>query len=48
MSFNGLKTFTTLGSEDPKVQKWSNKAQNIAWKSAKPSQIEIFDQIKEN
>ena len=33
----------TLGSEDPKVQKWSDKAQNMAWKSADPSQIELFD-----
>ena len=33
----------TLGSEDPKVQNLSDKAQNMAWKSADPSQIEIFD-----
>ena len=38
---------TTLGSKDPKAQKWSNKAQNIAWKSANASQIEISDYIQE-
>ena len=41
LSFNAR--LRTLGSEDPKVQKWSDKAQNMAWKSADPSQIEIFD-----
>ena len=34
---------TNLKSEDPKVQKWSNKAQNIAWKSANLNQIKMFD-----
>ena len=37
----------TLGSEDPKVPKWSSKAQNIAWKSVNLSQIEISDYIQE-
>ena len=42
LSFNA-RLKRTLGSEDPKVQKWSDKAQNMAWRSADPSQIEIFD-----
>ena len=37
----------TLGSEDPKVPKWSNKAQDIALISAKPYRIEISDYIYE-
>ena len=46
LNFNARLKIRTLGSEDPKVQKWSNnKAQNIAWKSANPSQIEISDYI---
>ena len=43
LSFNARLKLWSLGSEDPKVQKWSDKAQNMAWKSADPSQIEIFD-----
>ena len=36
-------SFRTLGFQDPKVQNWSNKAENIAWKYINPSQIAIFD-----
>ena len=38
----------TLGSEDPKVQKWSNKAKNVSWQSVNPSQIEMSDYIQES
>ena len=43
LSFNArLKTYD-LRIWGYKRPKWSNKAQNIAWKSANLSQIEIFD-----
>ena len=43
LSFNARLKTNHLGSQDPKVQNWFHKAQNIAWKSVNPFHIEIFD-----
>ena len=44
LSFN-TRLKTLVGCEDSKVQNWSNKAPNVAWKCVNPSQIEISDYI---